>query len=314
MKSNGDPDWAIRAKAFEVLEHLALEFNGRIPWSRIDAGFEFQGERVHFASRAPGIFKPRQMSATLSVKTVVPRTGRKIWYRDQESDFDDATGLLSYDLAEGKLDKGANAHLRAAYERQARLIYFRGMGSAVYEAIWPVWVSQFNTEERRVLLAASDVMYTNVSSVEAFLPSQIEVREASWTNAQSKRRNHQAWFSSVVKSAYGYRCAFSGLPLRNLLVGAHIIPDAEEGPVTVTNGICMSTLHHSAFDSFLIGVDPDYQVHVARNVLEERDGPILESLKGLKGKKLRLPENLAERPSQTYLEQRFKLFENSVTT
>ena len=75
----------------------------------------------------------------------------------------------------------------------------------------------------------------------------------------------------------------------------------------------MSTIHHSAFDSFLIGVDPDYRVHVARNVMEERDGPILESLKKLEGQVLRLPANAAERPSKTYLEQRFKQFEDSAT-
>ena len=308
MNRSDDPDRDIRAKAFEAVERLAIECGGRIPWRRISEGFKFNGEPIHFASRAQGIFKPSQMNSALSVKTVIPRRGRKILYRDQKVDFDDATGLLPYDLAESKPE--ANAYLRLAYDLQAPLIYFRGLGNAIYEAIWPVWVPHFITEERRVLLAASDVMHSNLSSVEAFPSSQIEVREASWTNAQSRRRNHQAWFSSVVKAAYGYRCAFSGLPLRNLLVGAHIIPDAKAGPVTVTNGICMSTLHHSAFDSFLIGIDPDFQVHVARSVLDERDGPILESLKGLDGKMLRLPKNEAERPSQTYLEQRFKQFED----
>ena len=314
MKRIGDPDWAIRAKAFDVLEHLSLEYNGRIPWHRIKAGFEFQGKNIKFASRALGIFKPSQMSAALSVKTVVPRAGRNIWYQDQEKALDFDSGLLSYDLAKGRLDSGANVQLRLAYERKAPIIYFRGVESAVYDAVCPVWIEHFDTAERRVLLAAPDVVHSNLSSVNALASSQIEVREPSWANAQSKRRNHQAWFSSVVKSAYGYRCAFSGLPLRNLLVGAHIIPDAEAGPVAVTNGICMSTLHHSAFDSFLIGVDPEYRVHVARNVLEERDGPILESLKGLDGQELRLPVNDAERPSQTYLEQRFKQFETLATT
>lgn len=314
MKRIGDPDWAIRAKAFEVLEHLSLEFNGRIPWHRINAGFEFQGENIKFASQALGIFKPRRMSAALSVKTVVPKAGRNIWYQDQEKAFDFDSGLLSYDLANSRLDVGANAQLKRAYEMKAPIIYFRGVEPAVYDAVCPVWIEHFDTAERRVLLAAPDVVHSNLSSVNALASSQIEVREPSWANAQSKRRNHQAWFSSVVKSAYGYRCAFSGLPLRNLLVGAHIIPDAEAGPVAVTNGICMSTLHHSAFDSFLIGVDPDYRVHVARNVLEERDGPILESLKGLDRKKLRLPANEAERPSPNYLEQRFKQFEEFATT
>ena len=311
MKRMGDPDWAIRAKAFEAVEHLALECGGRIPWNRISSGFEFQGEHFHLASKALGIFKPRQMSAALSVTTTKPRSGRNTQYKDQIEFTDGDTGLISYDLAKGKNSKISNAYLRTTFERRAPLIYFRPLGPALYDAIWPVWIANFIPEEGRILLAAPDVAETNLSSVEAFESNQIEIREASWTEAQSKRRNHQAWFSSIVKSAYGHRCAFSGLPLRNLLVGAHIVPDAEGGLVTVTNGICMSTLHHSAFDSYLIGVDPEYRVHVARNVLEERDGPILESLKGLDGQMLRLPVNEAERPSQTYLEQRFKQFEKS---
>ena len=50
-----------------------------------------------FANRAKGIFKPRQMSAALSIKTTVPRSGRSLWYRDQSFDaanLDGATGLL----------------------------------------------------------------------------------------------------------------------------------------------------------------------------------------------------------------------------
>ena len=43
-----------------------------IPWAEISKAFLHQGERVHFASRALGIFKPRQMTAALSIKTVMP--------------------------------------------------------------------------------------------------------------------------------------------------------------------------------------------------------------------------------------------------
>ncbi len=306
----GDPDWAIRAQAFRAIERLALEQGGRIPWKLLERGFEFQGERVCFASRALGIFKPRQMSAALSVKTVVPRAGRKIRYQDQEIDIDvdGATGLRFYNLADSSLDSGANEFLRLAYQRQAPLVYFLGRGSAIYEAIWPVWVEHFCAEERRVRLAAADVSRSGISSMDAVSLGEPEIRDASDTQVLSTRRNHQAWFSSVIKSAYGYRCAFSGLPLRNLLVGAHIVPHAEGGPATVTNGICMSALHHSAFDSFLLGVDSDYQIHVARRVLEERDGPVLKSLQGLAGEQLRLPIDPRERPDPERLQQRFDQF------
>ena len=43
------------------------------------------------------------MSAALSIKTTVPRTGRLRWYRDQDldSNLDLDTGLPRYDLARG---------------------------------------------------------------------------------------------------------------------------------------------------------------------------------------------------------------------
>ena len=39
--------------------------------------------------------------------------------------------------------------------------------------------------------------------------------------------------------------------------------------------------HHAAFDAHLIGVNPDYQIHVSDRLLEIHDGPFLE--RGLKG-------------------------------
>ena len=124
-----------------------------------------------------------------------------------------------------------------------------------------------------------------------------------------KYRNHQAWFSSRTRSAYGYRCAFSGLPLGKLLVGAHIKADEEEGPASVNNGICMSTLHHTAFDAHLIGVDPDLRIHVARAVMMASDGPLLSSLQGLDGKPLRVPADPLAAPDPEYLDWRFSRFE-----
>lgn len=308
MTTTNDPDWAKREVALHAVERLALECNGRIPWSRIAEGFTYKGQTILFASKALGIFKPKEMSGALSVKTVKPRAGRRIWYRDQASDvdFDQYTGLLSYNLAEKS--PAANEYLRKSFERKSPIIYFRAIESAVYEAIFPVWIAGFDLHAKRVLLAAPDIMHPNRSSMEEFRAASTEVRQQSWTTVERKHRNHQSWFSSVVKSAYGYRCAFSGLPLGNLLVGAHIIPDSEGGLATVQNGICMSTLHHSAYDSFLIGIDSSYKIHVAPKVLNEQDGQVLEHIKNLQGQELRLPESKAEQPDQSFLERRFAQF------
>ena len=186
-----DPDWRVRLAAFAALERLVLAHGGRLAWQEIARGFSVRGELVHFASKPRGIFKPKQMSAALSVKTSRPRAGRPSWYRDQASAVDEQTGLVPYDLAR-KSAAESNRHLQLAFERKAPIIYFRAVREAVYEAIWPVWVEQFSEGESRVLLAANDTAYQNVSSVRAVFPDQTESREPSYYLVETRRRNHQA--------------------------------------------------------------------------------------------------------------------------
>ncbi len=307
-----DPDAAIRVAAFAKLERLVLAHGPRLPWSLLERGFRVGGEHVRFASRPRGIFKPERMTAALSVKTVAPKPGRPTWYRDQDGKSDDWTGLLSYDLARGGKKDPTNRALEEAWRRHAPLVYFVGVEPAVYEPIWPVWVEALDHSAGRVLLAAADLLDPNKSSFEAAAggmeaPAN-ELRERSYTLVAAKRRNHQAWFSCRTKSAYGYRCAFSGLPLLQLLVGAHIRPDSDGGPATVTNGICMSTLHHAAFDANLIGVDAGCRIHVARSVRDVRDGPLLDSLRKLDRKQLHQPDRPEDRPGREFLDWRFRRF------
>ena len=307
-----DPDAAVRASAFAELERLVLEHGPRLPWRLIDREFMVRGKRFRLAGRAVGIFKPKRMSAALSIRTVAPRAGRRTWYRDQVGQPDYQTGLLAYDLARGGREDYTNQALDEARRRHAPLVYFVGVGEATYEPIWPVWVEDLDYSAGRVLLAAADFLEPTMSSIEAaqagMEASADELRERSYSLVVSKRRNHQAWFSSRTKSAYGHRCAFSGLPLQRLLVGAHILPDAEGGPAAVTNGICMSTLHHTAFDANLVGVDTSCRVHVARSVRDGRDGPLLDSLKGLDGAPLRVPDRAQDHPDRELLELRFQRF------
>ena len=313
MQRSDDPDWAIRMRAFSAVERLAVSTGGRIPWAEISQGFLYDGEQIHLASRALGIFKPRQMSAALSIRTVMPRKGRPTWYRDQSTDFDPETGLLAYDLVQD-LRHPTNDSLRRAYERGAPLIYFRALEPARYEAIWPVWVEDFREDEGRVLLSARERESVDASFVqEGQVLTGQNIRERSYSLRMTKQRNHQAWFSSQIRSLYGYRCAFSNLPLSRLLVGAHIKPDKDGGPASLKNGICMSTLHHAAFDAYLIGVDPDLRIHVSPRVIDVDDGPLLAGLQGLDGATLRAPQEPRPQPDPALLEWCFDRFKAAQT-
>ena len=87
-------------------------------------------------------------------------------------------------------------------------------------------------------------------------------------------------------AAYGARCAISHLPEPRLLDAAHIVVDADEqlGQPVISNSLPLTKIHHAAFDSHLIGIDPDFPIHVSEGLLEMHDGPFLElGLKAIAG-------------------------------
>ncbi len=304
-----DPDKHIRAAALAAIEKISRQWGEQVPWEAIRTGFQVGGERVLFANKVTGIFKPKQMSAALSIKTTVPRIGRSRWYRDQDldSNLDYDTGLIRYDLAHGGPNNPTNQALLAARRRGAPLIYFMGLAPATYLPIFPIWIKEFKQEEGYVLLTTDDFEVPGVRSSNIIRDSIV----ASYSQTMTRTRIHQAKFSFRIKTAYQWRCAFSGLPVRELLVGAHIVPDAEGGPPSIQNGICMSALHHLAFDRHLIGIDPDFRVQVSSQLHDQEDGDLLAAIKDLDGTQLRLPREREDWPSRDFLEYRFVSFRNS---
>lgn len=125
-----------------------------------------------------------------------------------------------------------------------------------------------------------------------------------------KQRLHQASFREAVIMAYKGRCALSGLPEPMLLDAAHIIADRHEklGQPVVPNGIPLSKIHHAAFDAHLIGIDPDYKLHVSERLLHQKDGPMLEALKGLHHQPIHLPTREKDWPDRDRLALRFERF------
>lgn len=102
----------------------------------------------------------------------------------------------------------------------------------------------------------------------------------------------------------------SGLHEPVLLDAAHIIEDKHEklGQPVVANGIPLSKIHHAAFDAYLIGIDPDYRVHVSKHLLRQKDGPMLEALKKIDGVAIRLPSRTQDYPDRDQLALRFERF------
>ncbi len=128
-----------------------------------------------------------------------------------------------------------------------------------------------------------------------------------------KVRHHQPQFRATVLHAYERRCAICRLPFAELLDAAHIRSDADGGAAIVTNGLALCKIHHGAFDAKIIGISPDYTVHVNEEVLQTVDGPTLQhAIKGVHGQKLgQLPQAKSKRPDRNLLAERFEQFRDA---
>lgn len=300
-----DPDEVVRSAAFSSLDDLRRASGDILPWSRIARGFEVNGRQIFFATQAEGIFKPQQMRTVLSIKTSIPRPGRSHWYRDQTVGLLGAEEDIRYDFRREGATHVKNMLLLDAKERRLPLIYFFGIAPAIYHVIAPAFVTDWRPQ---------DGLITVTTSVRELHPSPLSPPlssdERRYATRAVKQRLHQSMFRERVIAAYRGRCAITRLPLPGLVEAAHVVPDIDTdlGQPNIQNGICLSKLHHAAFDQALIGIDPDFRVHVSRSVLEYRDGPMLEQLKTLNGASLQLPRQRECWPDRDRLAVRFERF------
>src|SRR5271155_1700961 len=80
--SNKDSDTAMRLAAFAHIRRLN-ELRDGLTAGDLAQGFQVEGARIPLINPQRGIFKPTQMKYLLSIKTVFPKPGGRVWYDDQ---------------------------------------------------------------------------------------------------------------------------------------------------------------------------------------------------------------------------------------
>jgi putative restriction endonuclease len=250
------------------------------------------------------------MSSLLSIKTVVPRSGRGVWYDDQREAHQqiyDGRETVSYSFMGDDADATDNRLLKHACDAKIPVVYFLGISPGLYRILMPTFLDEWNPTTLRVGLSFGNITFDLAQDDVDVAPPQTDIQRRYALNVV-KRRLHQDAFRQAVITAYKGRCAFSNLPVSTLLDAAHIVADRHEmlGQPVVPNGLPLSKIHHAAFDAHLIGVDPDYRIHVSKKLLDQRDGPLLEALKDLNGVTLRLPLRKQDFPDQERLDVRFR--------
>jgi hypothetical protein len=236
------------------------------------------------------LWQPSSFEATLSI-------------RDEEN-----VGRDEVDLQGLRITPESAVHadgLLVATQERLPLIWFQSVGGGRYLPIYPLYVA---ARDQGSFLLTPDETFGRLPEEPA---STLESAMKRYVLAETKRRLHQPVFRAHVLRAYERRCAVCALRHVELLDAAHIIPDADElGVPAVHNGMAMCKLHHSAYDSNLLGITPDLTVEIPRRILEEVDGPTLRyGLQARHGERLMvLPNIRAEWPDPDLLMRRYQQF------
>lgn len=303
-----DPsDTLYRQAAFDHLKRL-LGGGSTIDRDLMTSPFFVGQDRLTLVDPQRGIHKPRAMKHLLSITTVIAAKGRKIWYADQtkvhESIYREDESIL-YSFTGENPETAQNQALKQAAEFQIPIIYFLGVKPGLYQALYPVFLTDWDAARLCVR-----VVFGLPSAGAVFGAFPVRQDERRYSMRQVKQRLHQLQFREAVIDAYKGRCAISNLCEPRLLDAAHIIPDSEElGVPVVPNGLPLSKLHHAAYDAHLIGIDADGLVHVSERLLAMHDGPLLEQgLKGMAGRHIIPPQREEDRPNRELLDLRFQRF------
>ena len=290
-------DDQIRIALFDWLNKQMVVHGDTLPRAILTEGFLFAGQRIRLMG-PQGIWKPKQMELPISITTVI------------DGPYDDKPGpggFLSYRYRGNDPHHRDNEGLREVMRLRKPLVYFFNIFPGKYLSTFPVFIVGDDPKNLSFTVAVDDIAYLNPIGVEDTFSG---TERRSYITQTVLFRAHQRQFRERVIAAYRSQCALCKLKHIELLDAAHIIGDREEhGDPIVQNGLSLCKIHHAAYDHNILGINPDYQVLVRQDILEEIDGPMLKfGLQSLNKSKLILPSHRRDWPDRERLEKRFASF------
>ena len=302
--SEADLDTRVRTQAFQFLAEQTRLHGEVVPRDLLERGFDFEGRRVPLIG-PQGIFKPALLAEMpISITTVPVKEGEARPYDDGVG----PDGFLHYRYRGTDPSHRDNQGLRLAMGRGVPLVYLYGVTPGRYMPVWPVYIVRDHPAELSFSVAV-DAPYMPVLSNFKQDPNSLEARRA-YVTVLTQRRLHQQGFRERVLRAYQEQCAICHLRHDELLDAAHILPDGHpKGEPIVPNGLALCALHHAAFDRHILGIRPDFVVEVRMDILNEKDGPMLQhGLQGFQGKTILRPTSRVLWPRPDFLAERYEEF------
>ncbi len=269
---------------------------GQFEFTRAELeGFSYLDERIPLLDTGRGIRNPGNFEATLTVMT----SAKAHPYGDEI----EADGRITYSLQ--SKDGGDNVKLLRAAELSSPMAYFKGIRDGVYVPYFPVVIDEVDLERRLVRMRELD------SAID-YYPGALRLGFDGRRYGQRaiRTRQHQKAFRAKVLSAYGRQCVVCRLTQADLLDAAHIVGDAEEhGVPEIWNGMSMCSLHHRAFDTDLLGIDPRFRVHISAELLRSRPSAIVRpAFVAFADTSIALPLRPTDRPHPGALQAKFEKF------
>lgn len=291
---------AVRHAAFAWLDRQRA--TGKETFTQHDtSNLMLLGEAFRLMPTQQGIWKPGQLQAALSFRTV---------YRPEGVDrpYDDAVGLdglYRYKMRGDDPNHYQNRALRDAMVERLPLIWWLGVEGGGYSALYPIYLVGEERAAHQFVVDIDAVPQTDIS-----WPSVDLELDPAYRQQLTKQRLHQRPFRAAVLRAYNTACAVCSFRHGDLLDAAHIQEDSSGGRPVITNGLTLCKMHHAAYDRQILGITPDYEVRINAQVLEEVDGPMLRhGIQEFHRKSLMVvPERRADRPDRLLLEDRFSAF------
>jgi putative restriction endonuclease len=295
-------DLYIRTFAFDWLRTQVDIYGDLLPRKILHDGFNVSGEKYGLVGPT-GIWKPKSMKLPISITSVL---GGK--YADTP---DEKGEIFHYKYRGTNPNHLDNVGLRELYRQKIPFICFLKIEENKYYPVWPAFVLNDNPADLTFSIVFDKLLYLkNNTILDLAAESEENFTRREYITITTLQRVHQKDFREKVLKAYRNQCALCRLKHPELLDAAHIIGDKEDnGEPIIQNGLSLCKIHHSAFDQYLIGISPDYQVKVRRDILEEIDGPMLKyGLQSMNNATLILPKHLEEWPDRVRLEERFSSF------
>jgi len=295
-----ETDARLRAAAFAFLDRRSEDGLALVGQHEL-AEFSFEGQPVRLMATQQGIWKPKFLEAALSFRTVYVADPAKALYADKEG----PDGFLRYKWRGDNPAHPDNQALRRAMQRGLPLIWFRGVASAAYLPLYPVYLVAEEPCDHQFVVALNAESVSLRDELGRDDPDLVR----TYAERLAKVRLHQPLFRQRVLVAYANQCSICRLRHTRLLDAAHVLADSEGGEPVVTNGIAMCKIHHAAYDVDIFGISPDYKVGVRADVLAEIDGPTLRyTLQEINGSTIELPTRVASRPNPALLDRRWQRF------